>query len=88
MAGIFRGLGERWGWEKKTNTTLTSAGSDDVFVAQYDSSGLLQWAKRVAELEWGTVEQLLWMVYREMSMWLEYCVWGWEKQPDDICRKR
>ena len=45
VAGIFRGSAT-FGLGEANQTTLTSAGSDDVFVAQYDSSGLLQWAKR------------------------------------------
>ncbi|MGH8459885.1 MAG: hypothetical protein ACRESV_11070, partial [Nevskiales bacterium] len=44
MTGFFS-LTATFGQGQANQTTLTSAGSRDVFVATYDSVGLLQWAK-------------------------------------------
>ena len=35
-------------------TTLTSDGSNDVFIAQYNGNGTLAWAKRAGGTEWET----------------------------------
>jgi hypothetical protein len=45
VAGIFQGSAI-FGLGESNQTTLTSAGGDDMFVARYDSSGALQWVKR------------------------------------------
>jgi Glucodextranase, domain B/Beta-propeller repeat len=45
VTGVFNGSAT-FGLGEVNETTLTSAGGDDIFVAQYDSSGTLQWAKR------------------------------------------
>ncbi|MDH3442922.1 MAG: SBBP repeat-containing protein, partial [Deltaproteobacteria bacterium] len=45
VTGIFQGTAT-FGLGEANQTTLTSAGGEDIFVARYDSSGLLQWAKR------------------------------------------
>jgi len=45
VTGFFNGTAT-FGLGEVNETTLASAGGDDMFVAQYDSSGLLQWAKR------------------------------------------
>jgi hypothetical protein len=45
VTGLFQGTAT-FGLGEAKQTTLTSAGSDDMFVAQYDSNGALQWAKR------------------------------------------
>jgi len=45
VSGLFQGTAT-FGLGEANQTALTSAGSDDIFVAQYDSTGLLQWAKR------------------------------------------
>ena len=45
VTGFFNGTAT-FGQGQANQTTLTSAGSDDIFVAQYDSKGVLQWARR------------------------------------------
>jgi hypothetical protein len=45
LTGWFNGSAQ-FGQGQTSQTTLTSVGSDDIFVAQYDSAGLLQWARR------------------------------------------
>ena len=45
VTGFFEGSAT-FGPGEANQTTLTSAGGFDIFVAKYDSSGALQWAKR------------------------------------------
>ena len=45
VTGYFEGTAT-FGLGEANQTILTAAGSEDIFVAKYDSSGLLQWAKR------------------------------------------
>ena len=45
VTGLFNGSAT-FGQGQANQTTLTSAGLDDIFVARYDSNGTLQWAKR------------------------------------------
>ncbi len=45
MTGFFAGTAT-FGPGEANETMLMSAGSDDVFVAKYDSTGALVWAKR------------------------------------------
>ena len=45
ITGLFSGTAT-FGPGEANQTTITSAGSDDVFVARYDPSGALVWAKR------------------------------------------
>ena len=51
VTGYFQGSAT-FGQGQANQTTLTAAGGSDIFVAQYDSSGALQWAKRAG----GTVD--------------------------------
>jgi hypothetical protein len=44
LSGLFNGSAT-FGQGQPNQTTLTSLGLDDIFVAQYDSSGVLQWVK-------------------------------------------
>ncbi|NOZ61986.1 MAG: T9SS type A sorting domain-containing protein [Calditrichaeota bacterium] len=45
VTGMFNGTAT-FGAGESNETTLTSAGSDDIFVAKYDGNGTLVWAKR------------------------------------------
>ena len=45
VTGFFNGTAT-FGLGEANETALASGGGDDMFVAQYDASGLLQWAKR------------------------------------------
>ena len=45
VAGNFQGAAT-FGIGEANQTTLSSAGNDDLFLAKYSSSGLLQWVKR------------------------------------------
>jgi hypothetical protein len=45
VTGFFS-VSATFGQGQANQTTLTSAGDRDVFLAKYNSSGLLQWAKR------------------------------------------
>jgi beta-propeller repeat-containing protein len=50
VTGLFQ-VTATFGQGQANQTTLTSNGSDDIFVAKHDSSGALQWAKRVGDTE-------------------------------------
>jgi hypothetical protein len=45
VTGLFQGLAT-FGLRETNETILSSAGSDDVFLAQFDGTGALQWVKR------------------------------------------
>ena len=45
MTGLINGSAT-FGQGEVNQTTLNSAGIDDIFVAKYDSAGLLQWVRR------------------------------------------
>ena len=45
LTGLFNGSAT-FGLGEANQTTLTSGGGNDIFLAQYDSSGALQWARR------------------------------------------
>ncbi len=50
VTGLFRGSAV-FGPEEANETILTSAGSDDIFVAKYNSTGALEWAKRAGGID-------------------------------------
>ena len=52
MTGYFEGSAT-FGQGQANQTLLTAAGGSDIFVAKYNSSGALQWAKRAG----GTVDE-------------------------------
>jgi Holliday junction resolvase len=45
ITGLFQGTAI-YGQGEANETTLVASGSDDIYVARYDTDGLLQWAKR------------------------------------------
>ena len=55
VTGLFRGSAT-FGPAEGAETTLTSDGNEDIFVAKYDPNGALQWAKRAGGtgIDWGT----------------------------------
>ena len=55
VTGLFRGSAT-FGPGEGGETTLTSDGNEDIFVAKYDPNGVLQWAKRAGGtgIDWGT----------------------------------
>jgi len=57
MAGYFEGSAT-FGQGEPNQVTLISAGSGDIFIAQYNSNGMLAWAKCAGGLGWDSGDEI------------------------------
>jgi hypothetical protein len=83
VMGVFQGSAT-FGAGGLNQTTLVSAGSNDVFVAKYDSNGMLVWAKRAggtsSELVIGIAVDAAIATLRGLPRVSD--LWSWRAKPD------